>query len=277
MPQPAKITAAKSAPRLGERLIARALEHRIALGVLFLAICGWKFTLGIDYVLDLRLGDETKYLAYATGYLPGPLLPEWSPLYVYFYKFEHLLAGDPVALFFLHEKILATVLPIAFFIFLAARSVPFLAALASAAYLMISVADLPGGPKTLHLALAVIFLVLALFVRLGANPLRWGLLIAAAGVLSLIRAECLIPLAALTLFAVYLAFADRRPDWRLLSSIAAGLIVVAALFARFGSPLFGGRSMFAFAQHFALNYAAWQKLPLDPWTADYQAIFHLVF
>jgi hypothetical protein len=277
MPQPARITAAAGATRLGERLISRVLEHRIALGALFLAVCGWKFTFGLDYVLDLRLGDETKYLAYATGYLPGPLLPEWSPLYVYFYKLEHLLAHDPVALFFLHEKLLATLLPIAFFVFLASRAVPFFLALGCSVYLMISVADLPVGPKTLHLALAVMFLALALFVRLGKNPLRCGMLIAAAGVLSLIRAEFLIPLGALTLYAAYLAFTKRRPDWRLLSAIAGGLLVVAALFASLGSPLFGGRSMFAFAQHFALNYASWEKLPQDPWTADYQTIFHRVF
>lgn len=278
MAQPAKATTVDAAVPRGGRLAARAVEHRVALGALFLLVCGWKFTFGLEYVLDLRLGDETKYLAFATGYLPGPLLPEWSPLYVWFYRLEHLIAADPVALFFLHEKILATALPVAFFMFLAVRAVPFVAALAAAVYLMLSIGDLPVGPKTLHLALVVMFLVLALFRRLGENPARWGILIAAAGLLSLIRAEYLIPLGGVTLFALWLSLAGpRRPDWALLASIAGGLLAVAALFAHFGSPLFGGRSMFAFAQHFALNYASWSGTGQDPWTVDYQTVFHTVF
>ena len=277
MPQPAKIPPAAGASRFGERLITRAIDHQIVLGVLFLAICGWKFTFGLEYAVDLRLGDETKYLGFATGYSSDPLLPEWSPLYVYFYKLEQLFEHDPVRLFFLHQKILVTLLPIAFFIFLAARSVPLLLALPSAVYLMISVANLPVGPKTLHLAVALMFLALALFLRLGSNPAKWGLMVAVGGILSLIRAEYLIPLAGLTLYAIALGIAERRLNRGFLLSIGGGLLAVAALYSWFGSPLFGGRSLFAFEQHFALNYMAWGKLHQDPWTADYHAIFHTVF
>jgi len=277
MPLSAKVSLTAGAARFGERLISRAIDHQVALGVLFLIICSWKFTLGLQYVVDLRLGDETKYLGLATGYSSEPLLPEWSPLYVYFYKLEHLWAHDPVALFFLHQKVMVTLLPIAFFVFLMARSVPSLLALASAVYLMISVANLPVGPKTLHLAVALMFLALALFLRLGSSPAKWGLMLSAAGALSLIRAEYLIPLAGLTLYSVTLAIAERRLNRGFLLSIGGGLLVVAALYSYFGSPLFGGRSLFAFAQHFTLNYVHWEKLHQDPWTANYWDIFHAVF
>ena len=32
----------------------------IGAGVLLLLFCGWKFTLGLEHVLDLRLGAETN-------------------------------------------------------------------------------------------------------------------------------------------------------------------------------------------------------------------------
>lgn len=277
MPQTAKVSPTPVARRLGAQLVSRAIDHQTALGALFLALCGWKFTFGLQYVADLRLGDETKYLGLATGYSAAPLLPEWSPLYVYFYKLEYWFAHDPAALFFVHQKILATALPIAFFVFLKARSVPFVPALASAVYLMISVADLPVGPKTLHLALALMFFALALFLRLGQGPAKWGLMLATGGVLSLIRAEYLIPLAGLTLYFVYLAIAEQRLNRGFLASIAGGLLAVAALYAWLGSPLFSGRSLFAFAQHFALNDAAWERLHQDAWTTDYWSVFHSEF
>jgi len=141
-------------------------------GILFLAFCGWKFTLGIGHVLDLRLGDETKYLSYAIGADSPDDPAAWSPLYVAFYRFEHLFFSDPIRLYFFHQKLIAALLPISLFVYFASRRVPLAIAAAAATYLMISAANLPVEPKTMHLALAVMFLVLAIFVRLGAHPGR---------------------------------------------------------------------------------------------------------
>ena len=49
------------------------------------------------------------------------------------------------------------------------------------------------------------------------------------------------------------------------------------LYAHYGFPMYGGRSVFAFAQHFALNYSAWNHLAQDPWSSDYEQIFNSVF
>ena len=246
-------------------------------GILFLAFCGWKFTLGIEHVLDLRLGDETKYLSYAIG-TDSPADPAaWSPLYVAFYRFEHLFVADPIRLYFLHQRLIAALLPISLFVYFASQRVPLAIAAAAATYLMISAANLPVEPKTMHLALAVMFLVLAIFVRLGAHPGRWGLMLAASALLSLIRPEYAIAVLGFLLYGAYLVLATRARDRELLSCLAIAAIFTAWLYAHYGFPMGGGRTIFAFAQHFALNYSAWHHLGPDPWESDYRGIYNAVF
>ena len=164
----------------------------IGAGVVFLLFCGWKFTFGLEHVLDLRLGDETKYLSYALGYDAPDNPAQWSPLYVALYRLEHMFIGDPIELYFFHQKLAAILLPLCLFIYLASRRAPFVIALIGAGYFMISAANLPVEPKTMHVALGGMFLCLALFVGLGQHPARWGLMPAAAALLSFIRPEFVI-------------------------------------------------------------------------------------
>jgi len=246
----------------------------IGAGVLFLLLCGWKFTLGLEHVLDLRLGDETKYLSYALGY-DAPVNPAlWSPLYVALYRLEHVFISDPIDLYFFHQKLVAILLPICLFIYLASRRVPFVIAIVGAGYFMISAADLPVEPKTMHVALAGMFLSLALFAGLDQHPARWGLMPTAAALLSFIRPEFAIAFLGFAVYAAYLVLATK--DRRLAAGVVIGLTCAVALYAYVGFPMWGGRTVFAFAQHFALNYGAWHNVE-DPWTSDYQQIFQTVF
>jgi len=245
--------------------------------ILFLAFCGWKFTLGLEHVLDLRLGDETKYLSYALGYALPSDPAEWSPLYVDLYRLEHFFVRDPIDLYFFHQRLIAALLPICMFVYFACRRVPTTLALASATYLMISAANLPVEPKTMHLALSIMFLFISIFVCLGEHPARWAVMLAGAALLSLVRPEYAIALIGFVLYAAYLIAATRARDRSLLLHVAIGSILVALLYAHYGFPMYGGRSVFAFAQHFALNYSAWNHWAQDPWSSDYEQIFNSVF
>jgi len=246
----------------------------IGASVVFLLFCGWKLTLGLEHVLDLRLGDETKYLSYALGYDAPDNPAQWSPLYVALYRLEHVFISDPIDLYFFHQKLVAILLPVCVFIYLASRRVPFVIALIGAGYFMISAANLPVEPKTMHVALAGMFLCLALFVGLGQHPARWGLMPAAAALLSFVRPEFAIAFLGFAVYVAYLVVTAR--DWRLTASVLIGLICAVALYAYVGFPMWGGRTVFAFAQHFALNYGTWHNVE-DPWTSDYQQIFQTVF
>jgi hypothetical protein len=246
----------------------------IGAGVLFLLFCGWKFTFGLEHVLDLRLGDETKYLSYALGYDAPDNPAQWSPLYVALYRLEHMLISDPIDLYFFHQKLVATLLPICLFVYLISRRVPFVIAIAGAGYFMISVANLAVEPKTMQVALAGMLAFLTLFVGLGQHPARWGLMLAAAALLSFIRPELAIAFLGFAVFATYLVITTR--DRRLTASVVIGLGCAVALYAYVGFPMWGGRTIFAFAQSFALNYGAWHNIE-DPWMSDYQQIFQTVF
>jgi hypothetical protein len=111
----------------------------IGAGVLFLVFCGWKFTLGLEHVLDLRLGDETKYLSYALGYDAPDNPAQWSPSYVALYRLEHVFISEPI-----DQKLVAILLPICLFIYLPSRRVSFVIAVIGAGYFMISAANLPA-------------------------------------------------------------------------------------------------------------------------------------
>jgi hypothetical protein len=182
----------------------------IGAGVEFLLSCGWKFTLGLEHVLDLRLSDETKYLSYALGYDAPDNPAQWSPLYVPLYRLEHVFIGDPIDLYFFHLKLVAILLPLGLFIYLASRRAPFVIALIGAGYFMISAANLPVETKTMHVALAGMFLCLALFVGLGQHPARWGLTPAAAALLSFKRPEFATAFLGFAIYVAYLVIATRN-------------------------------------------------------------------
>ena len=258
------------------RTLTRAQE--LAIGVGFLLLCGWKMTDGLSRTLDLDVSwHEARYLAWVTHHADWPVPPEYSPLYVAFYQLEEMFRHNPVHLYYLHVAVIAILLPIAFFAYLWARSVPFVLALSASTYLLISAADLPVAPKPVHLALTIMFVALAIFVRLNEGRLRWLLILVAAGCLASVRPELLISFAVLAVYVAYRAARERPVDWGMAVTIPAALACLAPLWWRFGVPLFNERSMDAFSRHFTLNYVAWQHLGEDPLSADHLAIFHSVF
>jgi hypothetical protein len=173
---------------------------------------------------------------------------------------------------------MTVLLPVSFFAYLTVRRVRWVLALPVSVYLMLAMANLPVRPKMMHFALIVIFLSLALFIRLGERPLRWGFLLAVCGALSLVRPELIYVAAAVAAWCLYLAIADRRARGELIASAMAGGFVIAALYWQFGVPLFGERSVFALAWHFGINYMSWQGAGgATAFTGDYWAIYRTVF
>src|SRR5205823_248038 len=74
-----------------------------------------------------------------------------------------------------------------------------------------------------------------------------------------------VPLAAIAIvWSLARALRSRRP--RALGAAIAVIATIALLVRVFGSPLGGGRSYFAFQQHYALNRVEAEGLRADPWT-----------
>src|SRR5438874_1775512 len=59
---------------------ARPLSQteQLTIGVLFLALCGWKFTVGLSRVMDLDVSwHEARYIAWVTQHTTGLMPPEF--------------------------------------------------------------------------------------------------------------------------------------------------------------------------------------------------------
>src|SRR5205085_7101501 len=89
-------------PRPLRRAAELAAAHPIALGVVFLLLCGGKFAFGLAGVMDIDADHETAYLDYLLGSYSGAVPAEYSPLYVALYAIEHWFARDPIDLFYLN-------------------------------------------------------------------------------------------------------------------------------------------------------------------------------
>jgi hypothetical protein len=179
---------------------------------------------------------------------------------------------------YLNVTVLTLALPVSLYVYLMVRRVPWVLALPASLYLMIAMANLPVRPKMMHLALIVIFFSLAIFVKLGERPARWGFLLVVCAALSLIRPELLYALVAVAGWCLYLLIAERQRKLQLAGWLGAGALLIAALYWKFGVPWFGERSIFALAWHFSVNYMSWQGAAGNlAFTGDYWAIYHSVF
>jgi hypothetical protein len=280
MSLPQEVSAAAARPRFAgafDRAAGIAAAHPIALGVVLLLLCGWKFTFGLDRALDIDPHHEAMYLGYMLGIYPGGTPPEYSPVYVWFYALEHFFQPDIIQVFYIQMTLLTVLLPVALFVFLMVRRVPFFVALPSAFYVLIAAANLPVRPKPMHLALIVMFLGLAVFVKLGERPARWGFMLVLCAALSLIRPELLYALIFIGLYCAYLIVRERQLWRHWLAACALAALGIATLYWALGVPLFGERSMLAIAFHFGANYSSWHHTGDVPFTEDFETIFARVF
>jgi hypothetical protein len=243
-----------------------------------LILAGLRLTGGLEQVVDLTLFDETGYL-YAGLSLPtdGLMPPAWAPLYGVWYFALSRLEPDPVALYYLNFRILSVAAPALVFLLLRACGLPRLVGLLCAWFFLLSVGNLPVWPKpgSFALCLAILFLIAARDPRVPTGSV---LLLAVGALLcSYVRPEY--ALAYVLLTGLYLALLWRRRA-RLNSRVELAQLIgfVLASFAlvfTFGLAALdrnNDRGFEAFAQHYAINWAAWNQVPLDPWTEYETAI-----
>ena len=197
--------------------------------------------------------------------------PAWAPLYGIWYFALAQLQPDPVALYYLNYRILALGTPILLYLLFRAYRLPRLFALLVAWFFLISVANLPLWPKPGSFALCLLLLLL-IATRDLRTPTRSVLLLSVGTLLcAYVRPEYL--LAAGLLFGLYLILLWRQREQVVLRvellQVLFALVVAFGLIRLFGlAPLdrANDRTFDAFAQHYALNWAAWNQSPIDPWT-----------
>lgn len=239
--------------------------------VLVFVLAGWKYTSGLENILDVRLADESRYLSDGVS-LPavGLQRAEFSPLYAVWYFILSRLQPDRIELYYLNYKLLTILLPILLYLVLRRYGVPVQAAMVVAFFFLISYANLVW-PRISHFALLIIlsFLLLEVFAKSLTDRLALG----SVGALlsSYVRPELFLAFA--ILMTLYLGLSLKRFLRERVINIPVTVAVVLislSLIVSLGLPVSSGnRSLIAFGQHFSLNWVAWtgerELSPMTDW------------
>lgn len=240
----------------------------LAAAALLLAACV-RLTAGLPDVLDLSMPDEANALANGVAIVHGELPPPASsPLYALVYGLQSLVADDRVALYFLHQRLMLIVAPLALFLLFLrlGRSVPTAFALALAFLISAPVVTITGR---VHL-LALMLVVAAVLAGLAARGRWWRFHLTA--VLAMAAAYARPELAATAvLFSGGAVLGSLRGDGRLARRQLVAHALLLAVWVAFAAwcPLGddSNRTWLAFGQHYARNRLATRPEPgLSPWT-----------
>lgn len=254
------------------RLICQWCDrHRIDL-VLFagLGLCVLKFVSFLDLAVDIKLHDETYYLENGVNLFTSGLPDaQWGPLYAIWYYILSLLTGDRITLYDFNQQVLTGLTTLGLYVFLRKIKVTQLIAyFSSFFYLFSSLHDV--DPRPTNFALLVLLIVLTIANNYVDNTLYFGILTIAFSWIIYIRPEYILSSLFFLLIFLYLNFVEWRNNKNNILSLLLKIILVFAsiifAIAIFGNPIAGGRSWFAFGQHFALNWVEWNSSDLNPWT-----------
>jgi len=236
---------------------------------LVLILCGFKYTYGLENILDIGLYDESLYL-YRGYFLSENGFPhaENAPLYAVWYYILSIFQSDRVELYYLNYKILSAALPIILFFLLRRYRLQQLSSFIVSFIFMISYANLPLWPKVSNFATLIIlsFLLIASYAK---NNFSYFAIVSFGALLgSYIRPELFISFVLFLLFYVGF-FVIRFKKFGVSNIIFLAVLVLlsVALLGFWGLPIDSeGRSLDAFKQHFSLNWVQWTGSQLSPWT-----------
>lgn len=229
---------------------------------------------------DVGADDEAWYVAGGLlfgkpGFPEGPNgwpIPELGPLHCLSYLALSKIFVQPLELYYASWQLRITLLALAMFVLVRRAGRPWWQGLAiSFAFVNSAIADI--WPFPVHTAALVVLLglVAASFARTKTTSL--GIVTIAFAVAGFCRPELLYAYAVATAaFVVHLIWGAARGAgsharrWSTALLWSAAVVVPGALLvARFGNPLSGTRSFFAFGQHYTLELFEQQKNPLNPW------------
>jgi hypothetical protein len=241
------------------------------LAILLIGLAAFKLAYHSSKVRDLGVCDEVTYM-WLGSQIPTAGLPaaEACPLYCMWYFGLSVLQPDRVHLFSLNWSLLSFLLPVSLYALVRATGGSRTGGLIAAALVLLSrVVDHDPFPS--HLAAVGLMLGTAAAATVRRTP--WSLAILGSAILlsAYIRPEYSISFLLFCAAALAsLAWETIRNPRSLIHWLGPVLLVIfllAGLLRGIGNPLAGGRSFFAFAQHYAYNLARNHKLETDinPW------------
>lgn len=255
------------------RLTALAREHVGAATSLVVLAIAAKAIVGRVGTFDLGFDDECWILDMGLGLPTRPLPPpDYGPLYAVWYRVLGALEPDPVHLYTFNWVVLQLALPALLYALSRRSGAPRLAAgLVTIAWTLTRAVTI--WPFNVYFSTAILAVGAVATTFTKDRLVALTMLAITTAVASFARPELAIPgmalVAAAILWSLARALGSRRP--RALGAAVGIVATIAVLVAIFGSPIGGGRSYFAFQQHYAWHRVEAEKLDVDPMTA-YQPI-----
>lgn len=243
----------------------RAFIEILALVVLLFITT--KFVWGLEKDVDIGLYDETFYLSWGLE-IPKQGFPaaQWAPLYSLFYLALSLFSSNRVNLYYLAQKLMLVFPAIAAYFLLRKNRLSALSALVIAWFILVSRGNSYATPRVSHFATGVgLLLFLLIFPE---KPLSYnGIILSITSlIVSYIRPEYFLGYILFSLVWIVAIFQEWKTSGKIqhIRWLAAYAVISILLMGLLKIPM-GTRSVGAFGQHFAVNFANRNKTNLSPW------------
>ena len=213
-------------------------------GIFFICVIGFFFIKDLELWIDIGIADEAKYLGDGVNFFRTMPEAYWGPLYSLWYFFLSFFSTDNINLYYLNYKLM-TILPcIALYLFfLKMKVTPILSFYFSFA-LLISLINLPTGPKVSHFCLTLIFIGLILIHSIKGRNTRLLAALIISLIITYIRPEFI--LSSVLLFGIMIKRLVKNNFDAERFMIA--IVTIILLFVLLGIPYSPGRNLTAFGQ-----------------------------
>lgn len=247
---------------------------------LFLLAIAFKFTQSLETIKDIELYDETFYLYHGVKIFDlGIPKAAWAPLYSIWYYFLSLFETDNIMLFYLNFKLLIFINSSLFYIYLRTLKIrPLISMIFGFVYSISTISLLTPRPGNFTALIVLPFLIFANFTK---NDIKFYFLTTLAFLLvTFVRPEYTISF--LIIFFLYIILLIRSIFLKVINmknvifqlSILISLILL--LLSVIGNPLGGGRSFWAFSQHFGFLWMERNDV-VSPYLDYYKVVTQSIF
>ncbi len=250
------------------RFVSFIMHHWVdGLLTFVLLVMGIKFAAPLDRWLDLQSSDEAEYLWLGRTLQfsnISHLKPEWSPLYLVWYRVVNEIVPDPVKAYYFNWRFLGIMLPIMLYILLRQQNVPPSIALVSSWFFLVSEADWINANRVNAFGVLLLSVSWWLVQREKQKLIRiWMLAFLLLGFVSFGRPEFFIAGLFVISFAILMSAQSYRSLKLVIKSKRVRISLVSALFLwlLWGPAWSPERTMYAFGQHYAYNLRECMRQP----------------
>jgi hypothetical protein len=217
--------------------------------------------------------DEANYLKrgleYGTsGSLPPP---SWAPVYSIWYAVVNSMSRTPIDTYYANIAAISTGLATSLYLFLRRVGASPLSSLIVSVFFTLSASNIFLVPRVSSFALLILLAGSTLALCFRDSTIKMLSLFMAFTLLVVYARPEFVLSWVLLLVAVFIVIFRRYIlGLRLFAGhelryFVASMLIAGLAFKYFGSPVDGSRSIFAFAQHFKLNYDQWNGIVTHGW------------